>query len=100
MLDAPDSTAARVLQQLGYDKEAARVDIAAVAKPGTEQLSGHIPFAPSAKKTLDLALREAQQLHHTYIDTEHILLALVAGDGEGVGGGRGERLGGSGTTRL
>ncbi len=40
---------------------------------------GPIPFAPSAKKTLDLALREAQQLHHTSIGTEHILLALVTG---------------------
>ena len=46
--------------------------------------SGHIPFTPRAKKTLELALREAQQLQHNYIGTEHILLALV-GDGEGVG---------------
>ncbi|MFF1443131.1 Clp protease N-terminal domain-containing protein [Streptomyces sp. NPDC058295] len=84
LLDAPDSMAAKVLHQLGYDKEAARVDIAAVVKPGTQQLSGHIPFAPRAKKTLDLALREALQLHHTYIGTEHILLALVR-EGEGVG---------------
>jgi ATP-dependent Clp protease ATP-binding subunit ClpC len=55
-----------------------------VVKTGTQELSGHIPFAPSAKKTLDLALREALQLHHTYIGTEHILLALVR-EGEGVG---------------
>ncbi|MFC9639070.1 Clp protease N-terminal domain-containing protein [Streptomyces mirabilis] len=85
LLDAPDSMAAKVLHRLGYDKETAQVDIAAVAKPGTQELRGHIPFAPSAKKTLDLALREAQQLHHTSIGTEHILLALVTGDGEGVG---------------
>lgn len=84
LLDAPDSMAAKVLHQLGYSKEAARVDIAAVVKPGTEALSGHIPFTPRAKKTLELALREALQLHHTYIDTEHILLALVR-EGEGVG---------------
>ncbi|WP_405764203.1 Clp protease [Streptomyces sp. NBC_00080] len=84
LLDAPDSTAAKVLHQLGYDKETAQVDIAAVVKPGTQQLSGHIPFAPRAKKTLDLALREALQLHHTSIGTEHILLALVT-EGEGVG---------------
>ncbi|XES00359.1 Clp protease N-terminal domain-containing protein [Streptomyces sp. S1D4-11] len=83
LLDAPDSMAAKVLRQLGYDKETAQADIAAVAKPGTQELTGHIPFAPSAKKTLDLALREAQQLHHTYIGTEHILLALVTGEGEG-----------------
>jgi ATP-dependent Clp protease ATP-binding subunit ClpC len=85
LLDVPDSTAAKVLEQLGYDKETARADIAAVAEPGTEELSGHIPFAPSAKKTLDLALREAHQLRHTYIGTEHILLALVAAEGEDAG---------------
>nr|WP_277349547.1 Clp protease N-terminal domain-containing protein [Streptomyces sp. S3(2020)] len=56
-----------------------------MAEPGTQELSGHIPFAPSAKKTLDLALREAHQLHHTSIGTEHILLALVAAEGEGLG---------------
>ncbi|MET8454246.1 Clp protease N-terminal domain-containing protein [Streptomyces sp. NPDC005209] len=84
LLDVPDSTAAKVLHRLGYDKETARVDIAAVVKPGTEELSGHIPFAAPAKKTLDLALREAQHLHHNDIGTEHILLALVR-EGEGVG---------------
>lgn len=85
LLDVPDSTAGKVLDRLGYDKETALADIAAVAKPGTQELSGHIPFAPSAKKTLDLALREAQQLRHTSIGTEHILLALVAGEGESLG---------------
>ncbi|MER6530925.1 Clp protease N-terminal domain-containing protein [Streptomyces sp. NPDC001508] len=84
LLDVPDSRAANVLHQLGYDKETAQVDIAAVVKPGTEELTGHIPFAPRAKKTLELALREAQQLHHHDIGTEHILLALVR-EGEGVG---------------
>jgi ATP-dependent Clp protease ATP-binding subunit ClpA len=84
LLDAPDSMAAKVLHQLGYNKETAQVDIAAVVKPGTAELSGHIPFTPRAKKTLELALREALQLHHNYIGTEHILLALVR-EGEGVG---------------
>ncbi|MFI5823679.1 Clp protease N-terminal domain-containing protein [Streptomyces rishiriensis] len=84
LLEVPDSTAAKVLHQLGYDKEAAQADIATAVRPGTKELSGHIPFAPSAKKTLELALREAQQLHHTDIGTEHILLALVR-EGEGAG---------------
>ncbi len=84
LLDAPDSMAAKILHQLGYNKETAQVDIAAVVKPGTEELRGHIPFTPRAKKTLELALREALQLHHNYIGTEHILLALVR-EGEGVG---------------
>ncbi|MFF9089945.1 Clp protease N-terminal domain-containing protein [Streptomyces sp. NPDC014991] len=84
LLDAPDSTATKVLHRLGYDKETAQADIVAVVEPGTEELSGHIPFAPRAKKTLELALREAQQLQHNSIGTEHILLALVK-EGEGVG---------------
>jgi ATP-dependent Clp protease ATP-binding subunit ClpC len=84
LLDVPDSVAAKVLHQLGYNKETAQVDIAGVVEPGTEERSGHIPFTPRAKKTLELALREALQLHHTYIGTEHILLALVR-EGEGVG---------------
>ncbi|OQR64543.1 Clp protease [Streptomyces maremycinicus] len=84
LLDVPDSPAAKVLHRLGYDKDAARADITAVVGRGTHELKGHIPFAPSARRTLDLALREAQQLHHTSIGTEHILLALVR-EGEGVG---------------
>ncbi|MBT2235543.1 Clp protease N-terminal domain-containing protein [Nonomuraea sp. NEAU-A123] len=84
LLDVPDSMAAKVLHQLGYNKETAQADIAAVVEPGTEELRGHIPFTARAKKTLDLAPREAMQLHHNYIDTEHILLALVR-EGEGVG---------------
>src|SRR5690606_4921149 len=44
---------------------------------------GHIPFTPRAKKVLELSLREALQLGHTYIGTEHILLGLIR-EGEGV----------------
>lgn len=84
LFEVPDSTAARVLRRLGFDKETAQVDVAALAGPGTKELTGHIPFAPGAKKTLELALREAQQLHHKDIGSEHILLALVR-EGEGVG---------------
>ncbi|KPI20251.1 Clp domain protein [Actinobacteria bacterium OK074] len=88
LLDVQDSTAAKVLHQLGYDKATAQADIAALVEPGTRELSGHIPFATSAKKTLELALREAQQLHHSRIGTEHVLLALVR-EGEGAGEGAG-----------
>ena len=84
LLEVPDGTAAKVLHQLGYGKEAAQVDIASVVEPGTQELSGHIPFTPQAKKTLELALREARRLHHDHVGTEHILLALVR-EGEGVG---------------
>ncbi|MHB9856165.1 Clp protease N-terminal domain-containing protein [Streptomyces krungchingensis] len=84
LLDVPDSKAAKVLHRLGYDKETAQADVAAAVGPGTGALSGHIPFAAPAKRTLELALREAQQLHHNDIGTEHILLALVR-EGDGVG---------------
>ncbi|MBY8340960.1 Clp protease [Streptomyces spinosirectus] len=84
LLDVPDGTAAKVLHRLGYDKETARADIAAVVEPGSRESTGHIPFAPRAKKTLELALREAQQLQHHHVGTEHILLALVREE-EGVG---------------
>jgi len=53
------------------------------AGPGTVG-GGHIPFTPRAKKTLELALREALQLHHNYIGTEHILLGVIR-EGDGVG---------------
>ena len=85
LLDVPDSTAATVLRELGYSKETARADIAAVVEPGTDEpRGGSIPFTSRAKKTLELALREALQLNHTYIGTEHILLALVR-KGDSVG---------------
>jgi ATP-dependent Clp protease ATP-binding subunit ClpC len=84
LLDVPDSTAGRVLHQLGYTKEIARADIDVLVGSGAEEPRGHIPFTPRAKKTLELALREATQLRHNDIGTEHILLALVR-EGEGVG---------------
>jgi hypothetical protein len=80
----PDGTAAKVLHRLGYDSETAQADVVAVVEPGTDELRGHIPFTPRAKKALELASREASQLRHTYIGTEHILLALI-GEGEGDG---------------
>lgn len=84
LLAVPDGTAAQVLRRLGCDEETARADIAAVVAPGQTEVRGHIPFTPRAKKTLELALREATQLHHTHVGPEHILLALVR-EGGGVG---------------
>lgn len=84
LLDTPDSTAAKVLHQLGYDKETALADLIAVTGTGAKEPRGHVPFAPQAKKTLDLALREAKRLHHNHIGTEHILLGLVR-EGDGMG---------------
>ena len=60
-----------------------RDEVTAIIGTGKATPSGHIPFTPRAKKTLELALREALQLHHNYIGTEHILLGVIR-EGEGV----------------
>jgi ATP-dependent Clp protease ATP-binding subunit ClpA len=75
--------AARVLQSFGMSIEGSRQEVAAIVGTGSGAMSGHIPFTPRAKKTLELALREALQLHHNYIGTEHILLGLIR-EGDGV----------------
>ena len=83
LLGEPDGLACRALAGVGMSLEAARNEVTAIVGTGTASLSGHIPFTPRAKKTLELALREALQLHHNYIGTEHILLGLIR-EGEGV----------------
>src|SRR5262249_34181088 len=83
LLGEPDGLACRALAGVGMSLQAARDEVTAIVGTGTASLSGHIPFTPRAKKTLELALREALQLHHNYIGTEHILLGLIR-EGEGV----------------
>jgi len=85
LLGEPDGVAFRVLQDFGMSLEGTREEVKAMvgAGPGTVG-GGHIPFTPRAKKTLELALREALQLHHNYIGTEHILLGVIR-EGDGVG---------------
>src|SRR6185437_1098109 len=83
LLGEPDGVAGRVLAGFGMSLESTRREVTAVVSAGTTAPSGHIPFTPRAKKTLELALREALQLHHNYIGTEHILLGLMR-EGEGV----------------
>ena len=83
LLGEPDGLACRALEGLGMSLEAARNEVTAIVGTGSAAPSGHIPFTPRAKKTLELALREALQLHHNYIGTEHVLLGLVT-EGEGV----------------
>ena len=60
-----------------------RQQVEAIIGQGQQAPSGHIPFTPRAKKVLELSLREALQLGHNYIGTEHILLGLVR-ENEGV----------------
>jgi hypothetical protein len=75
--------AAMALESLGISLEAVRQQVEEIIGEGQQAPSGHIPFTPRTKKVLDLSLREALQLGHNYIGTEHILLGLVR-EGEGV----------------
>ena len=76
--------AAKALESLGVSLEAVRAEVTEIIGRGAEQPSGHIPFTPRAKKVLELSLREALELGHNYIGTEHILLGLLR-EGQGVG---------------
>ena len=79
-----EGVAAKTLQSLGVSLDAVRQQVEEIIGRGQQQpLSGHIPFTPRAKKVLELSLREALQLGHTYIGTEHILLGLIR-EGDGV----------------
>jgi ATP-dependent Clp protease ATP-binding subunit ClpA len=78
-----EGVAAKALESLGISLEAVRAQVEAEIGRGIEAPTGHIPFTPRAKKVLELSLREALQLGHNYIGTEHILLGLIR-EGEGV----------------
>jgi hypothetical protein len=78
-----EGVAAKALESLGISLEAVRDQVKEVIGRGVEAPTGHIPFTPRAKKVLELSLREALQLGHNYIGTEHILLGLLR-EGEGI----------------
>ena len=78
-----EGVAAKSLESLGISLEAVRNQVEEIIGQGGSSPSGHIPFTPRAKKVLELSLREALQLGHNYIGTEHILLGLIR-EGEGV----------------
>ena len=78
-----EGVAAKALELLGISQEAVRRQVEEIIGQGQQAPSGHIPFTPRAKKVLELSLREALQLGHNYIGTEHILLGLIR-EGEGV----------------
>src|SRR6186713_2173527 len=78
-----EGVAAKALESLGISLEAVRSQVEEIIGQGQQAPSGHIPFTPRAKKMLELSLREALQLGHNYIGTEHILLGLIRED-EGV----------------
>ncbi len=89
-----EGVAARSLTALDISLEAVRNQVKEIIGRGSEAPTGHIPFTPRAKKVLELSLREALQLGHNYIGTEHILLGLIR-EGEGVAAQVLVKLGGS-----
>jgi ATP-dependent Clp protease ATP-binding subunit ClpC len=78
-----EGVAAKALEDLGISLQAVRAQVEQIIGQGQSRPSGHIPFTPRAKKVLELSLREAKQLGHNYIGTEHILLGLIR-EGQGV----------------
>ncbi len=84
LLAEPGGIACRTLERFGMSLDGTRAEVRSIIGPGKAAPSGHIPFTPRAKKTLELALREALQLHHNSIGTEHVLLGIIR-EGDGVG---------------
>ena len=78
-----EGVAAKALESLGVSLEAVRDQVEEIIGQGQQAPTGHIPFTPRAKKVLEYSMREALQINHPYIGTEHILLGLIR-EGEGV----------------
>jgi ATP-dependent Clp protease ATP-binding subunit ClpC len=78
-----EGVAAKALEEFGISLEAVRVQVQETIGQGQTAPTGHIPFTPRAKKVLELSQREALQLGHDYVGTEHLLLGLLR-EGEGV----------------
>ena len=87
-----EGVAAQVLESLNISLEAVRQQVEEIIGRRQAMPTGHIPFTPRAKKVLELSLREALQLGHNYIGTEHILLGLIR-EGEGIAAQVLQRLG-------
>jgi hypothetical protein len=94
-----EGVAARALESLDISLEAVRAEVEQIVGEGQTAAIGQIPFTPRAKKVLELSLREALQLGHNYIGTEHILLGLVR-EGEGVAAQVLVKLGGGDLARV
>jgi Clp amino terminal domain, pathogenicity island component len=83
LLRQHDGAAVQALRAARVSPEAARQQVLDIIGHGHQVTRGHIPFTPRSKKVLQLSLREARQLDHMYIGTEHLLLALLH-EGQGV----------------
>jgi ATP-dependent Clp protease ATP-binding subunit ClpC len=84
LINEGEGVAARALRALDVSLDEARAQVERIIGAGKMPAAGHVPFTPRAKKVLELALREAMELGHQYIGTEHLLLGLIR-EGEGVG---------------
>ncbi len=82
LLSEPDGLAAKSIVAAGLSLDQLRAITLDALGPGHGAATGRVPFAPGAKKTLQLALREALHLGHNYIGTEHLLLALLRNDAD------------------
>ena len=83
LLRETEGSACRVLRSLGVSGDAVRAQVEEIIGRGKGSPSGNIPLTPHAKNVLQLSIREAVQLAHDHIGSEHILLGLVR-EGEGV----------------
>jgi hypothetical protein len=85
LLSEPDGLAVKAIQAQGVVPDTIRRTVAATVPPAVGQVPSLIPFDPQAKKALELTFREALRLGHSYVGTEHILLALLElEDGSGI----------------
>ena len=86
LLKLGKGVAVTILENLGVELSAVRKQVEEQIGRGTEpQAEGNIPYTPRVRKVLAMANREAQELNHTYVGTEHLLLGLIR-DGDGVAG--------------
>src|SRR5659263_99237 len=97
LIDEKEGIAAKVLVALNIPLDDVRAAVRDSITKGSSESYEHIPFTPRAKKVLEISLREALQMGHNYIGTEHILLGLLR-EGEGVAAQLREALGGDAHT--
>src|SRR5665213_3566847 len=76
--------AVNVLQSMGIDLETVRMEVEKQTPGGSDQkMIGNIPYTPRVKKVIALSQKEAKNLNHTYVGTEHLLLGLLR-EGDGI----------------
>ena len=82
LLSEPDGLAAKAIVAVGVSVDQLRAATLDALRPSDGSTTGRVPFGPGAKKTMELAQREALHLGHNYIGTEHLLLGLLRNETE------------------